>query len=113
MVGGKTLTPSKCINTAYGAKPTRSTNKLINKIIMKEPVLPLLDSSILNTKAGFKLIYNTMLATNDFSKAMKCILKTRQVNIITIENILVFIKARYKKEKHDYIHALFNNNINN
>lgn len=80
---------------------------------MKEPVLPLLDSSILNTKAGFKLIYNVMLATNDFSKAIKCILKTREVNITTIENILVFIKARYRKEKHDYIHALFNNNINN
>lgn len=80
---------------------------------MKEPVLPLLDSSILNTKAGFKLLYQTMLLTNRFDTAMKLIFKTREVNITTIENILVFIKARYRKEKHNYIHALFNNNINN
>lgn len=79
----------------------------------KEPFIPILNEDILNTKAGFKLIYQTMLCTNDFGKALKIIFKVRYTNIVTAENIITIIKARYDKEKHDYIHAVLNNNINN
>lgn len=80
---------------------------------MEEPFIPILNSDALNTKAGFKLIYQTMLFTKDFDKAMRLIFKTRCINIITIQNIVNIINSRYKKEKHDYIHAKLNNNINN
>lgn len=80
---------------------------------MKEPFIPILNGEILNTKAGFKLIYNTMLCINDFNKAIKIIFRVRYTNIVTAENIITTIKARYDKEKHDYIHAVLNNNINN
>lgn len=79
----------------------------------KKPFIPILDSEFLNTKAGFKMIYNKMLFTNDFNKAMNSILLSRKANIVCIETMLYFIKSRYEKEEHDYIHALFNNNINN
>lgn len=80
---------------------------------MKEPFIPILNGEIFNTKAGFKLIYNTMLGTKDFNKALRIIFRVRYTNIVTIENIITIIKARYDKEKYDYIHAVLDNNINN
>lgn len=81
---------------------------------MIEPFIPLINGSVLNTKAGFKLIYNTMLTTKDFHKAVSIIFKNRTHNIVSVENMITIIKARYNKEILDYSQARINNNsINN
>ncbi len=81
---------------------------------MKTPFIPLLNSETLNTKAGFKLIYNTMLTTKDFHKALNIIFGIRKHSLICAQDMIKIFRARYDKEKRDYIHAVLNNNsINN
>lgn len=77
---------------------------------MRTPFIPFLNSETLNTKAGFKLIYNTMLATKDFHKALNVIFGVRKHNLICAQNTIVMLRAKYNKEKRDYIHAVLNNN---
>lgn len=77
---------------------------------MKTPFIPILNSESLNTKAGFKLIYNTMLATKDFHKALNVIFGVRKHNLMCAQNIITILRAKYNKEKRDYIHAVLNNN---
>lgn len=66
-----------------------------------------------NTKKGFKLIYKRMNSGYSFNDAIKQILAQREMSINSIRYIIDEIEDRYDKERHDYIHALFNNNINN
>lgn len=61
-------------------------------------------------KAGFKLIYNTMLATKDFHKAINVIFGVRKHNLMCAQDMIRILRAKYDKEKHDYIHAVLNNN---
>ena len=77
---------------------------------MRTPFIPFLNSETLNTKAGFKLIYNTMLATKDFHKALNVIFGVRKHNLICAQNMIVMLRNKYNKEKRDYIHAVLNNN---
>ena len=77
---------------------------------MRTPFIPFLNSETLNTKAGFKLIYNTMLATKDFHKALNVIFEVRKHNLICAQNMITMLRAKYNKEKRDYIHAVLNNN---
>ena len=48
---------------------------------MRTPFIPFHNSETLNSKAGFKLIYNTMLATKDFHKAINVIFEIRKHNL--------------------------------
>lgn len=77
---------------------------------MRTPFIPFLNSETLNTKAGFKLIYNTMLATKDFHKALNVIFGVRKHNLICAQDMIRILEAKYDKEKRDYIHAVLNNN---
>lgn len=77
---------------------------------MRTPFIPFLNSETLNTKAGFKLIYNTMLSTKDFHKALNVIFGVRKHNLICAQNTIITLRAKYNKEKRDYIHAVLNNN---
>lgn len=77
---------------------------------MKIQFIPFLNSETLNTKAGFKLIYNTMLATKDFHKALNIIFGVRKHNLICAQDIIRILRDKYDKEKRDYIHAVLNNN---
>ena len=78
---------------------------------MRTPFIPFLNSETLNTKAGFKLIYNTMLATKDFHKALNVIFGVRKHNLICAQDMIRILEAKYDKEKHDYIHAVLNNKL--
>ena len=80
---------------------------------MRTPFIPFLNSETLNTKAGFKLIYNTMLATKDFHKALNVIFGVRKHNLICAQDMIRILEAKYDKEKRDYIHAVLNNNTIN
>ena len=77
---------------------------------MRTPFIHFLNSETLNTKAGFKLIYNTMLATKDFHKALNVIFGVRKHNLICAQDMIRILEAKYDKEKRDYIHAVLNNN---
>ena len=77
---------------------------------MRTPFIPFLNSETLNTKAGFKLIYNTMLATKDFHKALNVIFGVRKHNLMCAQDMIIILRAKYDKEKRDYIHAVLNNN---
>lgn len=77
---------------------------------MRTPFIPFLNSETLNTKAGFKLIYNTMLATKDFHKALNVIFGVRKHNLMCAQDMIRILEAKYDKEKRDYIHAVLNNN---
>ena len=77
---------------------------------MRTPFIPFLNSETLNTKAGFKLIYNTMLATKDFHKALSAIFEVRKHNLMCAKDMIRILGAKYDKEKRDYIHAVLNNN---
>lgn len=77
---------------------------------MRTPFIPFHNSETLNTKAGFKLIYNTMLATKDFHKALNVIFGVRKHNLMCAQDMIRILRAKYDKEKHDYIHAVLNNN---
>lgn len=77
---------------------------------MRTPFIPLFNSETLNTKAGFKLIYNTMLTTKDFHKALNVIFGVRKHNLICAQDMITILRAKYDKEKRDYIHAVLNNN---
>ena len=77
---------------------------------MRIPFIPFLNSETLNTKAGFKLIYNTMLATKDFHKALNVIFGVRKYNLMCAQDMIRILRAKYDKEKRDYIHAVLNNN---
>lgn len=77
---------------------------------MKTPFIPFLNSETLNTKAGFKLIYNTMLSTKDFHKALNVIFRVRKHNLMCAQDMIRILRAKYDKEKRDYIHAVLNNN---
>ena len=77
---------------------------------MKTSFIPFLNSETLNTKAGFKLIYNTMLATKDFHKALNVIFGVRKHNLICAQDMIKILRDKYDKEKRDYIHAVLNNN---
>lgn len=77
---------------------------------MRTSFIPFLNSETLNTKAGFKLIYNTMLATKDFHKALNVIFGVRKHNLICAQDMIRILEAKYDKEKRDYIHAVLNNN---
>ena len=77
---------------------------------MRTPFIPFHNSETLNTKAGFKLIYNTMLATKDFHKALNVIFGVRKHNLMCAQDMIRIFRAKYDKEKRDYIHAVLNNN---
>lgn len=77
---------------------------------MRTPFIPFLNSETLNTKAGFKLIYNTMLATKDFYKALNVIFEVRKHNLMCAQDMIRILGDKYDKEKRDYIHAVLNNN---
>lgn len=77
---------------------------------MRTPFIPFHNSETLNSKAGFKLIYNTMLATKDFHKALNVIFEIRKHNLMCAQDMIRILRAKYDKEKHDYIHAVLNNN---
>ena len=77
---------------------------------MRTPFIPFLNSETLNTKAGFKLIYNTMLSTKDFHKALNVIFGVRKHNLICAQDMIRILRVKYDKEKRDYIHAVLNNN---
>ena len=77
---------------------------------MKTPFIPFHNSEALNSKAGFKLIYNTMLATKDFHKALNVIFEIRKHNLMCAQDMIRILRAKYDKEKRDYIHAVLNNN---
>lgn len=77
---------------------------------MRTPFIPFHNSETLNTKAGFKLIYNTMLATKDFHKALNVIFGVRKHNLMCAQVMIRILRAKYDKEKRDYIHAVLNNN---
>ena len=77
---------------------------------MRTPFIPFHNSETLNTKAGFKLIYNTMLATKDFHKALNVIFGVRKHNLMCAQDMIRILEAKYDKEKRDYIHAVLNNN---
>ena len=51
-----------------------------------------------------------MLATKDFHKALNVIFGVRKHNLICAQNTIVMLRAKYNKEKRDYIHAVLNNN---
>ena len=80
---------------------------------MRTPFIPFHNSEALNSKAGFKLIYNTMLATKDFHKALNVIFEIRKHNLMCAQDMIRILRAKYDKEKHDYIYAVLNNNNNN
>lgn len=68
----------------------------------------------LNTKNGFKIIYDNMKYSNcSFFNAIKKIFLIREINISSIKSIINDIEDEQMKEMHDYVHAIFNNNINN
>lgn len=77
---------------------------------MRTPFIPFHNSETLNSKAGFKLIYNTMLATKDFHKALNVIFGVRKHNLMCAQDMIIILRAKYDKEKRDYIHAVLNNN---
>ena len=77
---------------------------------MRTPFIPFHNSETLNSKAGFKLIYNTMLATKDFHKALNVIFGVRKHNLMCAQDMIRILEAKYDKEKRDYIHAVLNNN---
>lgn len=77
---------------------------------MRTPFIPFHNSETLNTKAGFKLIYNTMLATKDFHKAINVIFEIRKHNLMCAQDMIRIFRAKYDKKKRDYIHAVLNNN---
>lgn len=77
---------------------------------MRTPFIPFHNSETLNSKAGFKLIYNTMLATKDFHKALNVIFEVRKHNLMCAQDMIRILEAKYDKEKRDYIHAVLNNN---
>lgn len=77
---------------------------------MRTPFIPFHNSEALNSKAGFKLIYNTMLSTKDFHKALNVIFEIRKHNLICAQDMIRILRAKYDKEKRDYIHAVLNNN---
>lgn len=80
---------------------------------MRTPFIHFLNSETLNAKAGFKLIYNTMLVTKDFHKALNVIFGVRKHNLICAQDMIRILRDKYNKEKRDYIHAVLNNNIIN
>lgn len=65
---------------------------------MRTPFIPFHNSETLNTKAGFKLIYNTMLATKDFHKAINVIFGVRKHNIMCAQDMIRILRAKYDKE---------------
>lgn len=77
---------------------------------MRTPFIPFHNSETLNSKAGFKLIYNTMLSTKDFHKALNVIFGVRKHNLMCAQDMIRILEAKYDKEKRDYIHAVLNNN---
>ena len=77
---------------------------------MRTPFIPFHNSETLNTKAGFKLIYNTMLSTKDFHKALNVIFEIRKHNLMCAQDMIRILRAKYDKEKRDYINAVLNNN---
>ena len=77
---------------------------------MRTPFIRFHNSETLNTKAGFKLIYNTMLSTKDFHKALNVIFEIRKHNLMCAQDMIRIFRAKYDKEKRDYIHAVLNNN---
>ena len=77
---------------------------------MRTPFIPFHNSETLNSKAGFKLIYNTMLATKDFHKAINVIFEIRKHNLICAQDMIKILGSKYDKEKRDYIHDVLNNN---
>lgn len=77
---------------------------------MRTPFIPFHNSEALNSKAGFKLIYNTMLSTKDFHKALNVIFEIRKHNLMCAQDMIRILRAKYDKEKREYIHAVLNNN---
>lgn len=77
---------------------------------MRTPFIPFHNSETLNSKAGFKLIYNTMLSIKDFHKALNVIFGVRKHNLMCAKDMIRILEAKYDKEKRDYIHAVLNNN---
>lgn len=77
---------------------------------MRTQFIPFYNSEALNSKAGFKLIYNTMLFTKDFHKALNVIFRVRKHNLMRAQDMIRILRAKYDKEKRDYIHAVLNNN---
>lgn len=65
---------------------------------MRTPFIPFHNSETLNTKAGFKLIYNTMLATKDFHKAINVIFGVRKHNLMCAQDMIRILRAKYDKE---------------
>ena len=65
---------------------------------MRTPFIPFHNSETLNTKAGFKLIYNTMLATKDFHKALNVIFGVRKHNLMCAQDMIRILRAKYDKE---------------
>lgn len=51
-----------------------------------------------------------MLATKDFHKALNVIFEIRKHNLMCAKDMIRILRAKYDKEKHDYIHAVLNNN---
>ena len=65
---------------------------------MRTPFIPFHNSETLNTKAGFKLIYNTMLSTKDFHKALNVIFGVRKHNLMCAQDMIRILRAKYDKE---------------
>lgn len=65
---------------------------------MRTPFISFHNSEILNTKAGFKLIYNTMLSTKDFHKALNVIFGVRKHNLMCDQDMIRILRAKYDKE---------------
>lgn len=51
-----------------------------------------------------------MLATKDFHKAINVIFEIRKHNLMCAQDMIRIFRAKYDKEKRDYIHAVLNNN---
>jgi hypothetical protein len=50
------------------------------------------------------------LATKDFHKAINVIFGVRKHNLMCAQDMIRIFRAKYDKEKRDYIHAVLNNN---
>ena len=77
---------------------------------MRTPFIPFHNSETLNTKAGFKLIYNPIFSTKNINKYFNVIFYMMKHNLMCAQDMIKILRAKYDKEKHDYIHAVLNNN---
>lgn len=64
---------------------------------------------IANGKVGTIVSLHTEVY-KDFHKALNVIFEIRKHNLMCAQDMIRILRAKYDKEKRDYIHAVLNNN---